>query len=92
VMASHSEKQRALYRSREEAKANGTLPAWYAAREAERLAALPAPPATPHESPEAAAWRAAYPATGEAGPISSKWVLAGGKLTCVWLLPTSSQR
>jgi hypothetical protein len=33
-MASNSEKQRALYRSREAAKAAGTLPAWYAAREA----------------------------------------------------------
>jgi hypothetical protein len=37
-MASNSAHQRALYRSREAAKANGTLPAWYAAREAEREA------------------------------------------------------
>ena len=86
-MASNSEKQRALYRSREEAKANGTLPQWYAAREAERLAAQPAPP-VPYESPEAAAWRAAYSGP-EVGPVGGSWPedATGYSRFMVWRLP-----
>jgi hypothetical protein len=80
-MASNSEKQRALYRSREAAKANGALPAWYAAREAERATPVP------HKSPERAAWDNAYASEQGLGPLSSKWELQGGKLTMVWLLP-----
>lgn len=72
VMASNSEKQRGLYRSREAAKANGTLPAWYAAREAERLAALPAAPPVPFRTPEQIAWERAYSGP-EVGPAGGSW-------------------
>jgi hypothetical protein len=88
MMASNSEKQRALYRSREAAKANGTLPAWYAAREAER----PAPTPVPYESPERIAWEAAY-AGAEVGPQGGSWPDDGRHVPrMVWRLSINSDR
>jgi hypothetical protein len=98
VMASKSEKQRALYRSREEAKANGTLPAWYAAREADRSerterAPPPAapPPPVPFKSPERTAWERAY-SGAEVGPAAVRWEPSGATIRATWLLQTCPHR
>jgi hypothetical protein len=88
-MASKSDKQRALYRSREEAKANGALAQWYAARDAERTA-----PAVPFKSPERLAWENAYSGP-EVGPVGGSWPEDGRHVPrMVWRLPynTGSQR
>ena len=87
-MASNSAHQRALYRSREEAKANGTLPAWYAAREAEREAETAATMA-PFRSAPTVALR------GQLGPIGRpSWPAdaTGYARYMVWGLPIHTPR
>jgi hypothetical protein len=50
-------------------------------------AATVAPAATPvpYESPEAAAWRAAY-AGAELGPQGARWEASGAQIRATWLL------
>jgi hypothetical protein len=105
VMASNSAHQRALYRSREAAKANGTLPAWYAAREAEReaearaaappkaeTAKAPFAPLGAVKSPERTAWDSVYSGP-EVGPVGGSWPDDGRHVPrMVWRLPFNSAR
>jgi hypothetical protein len=52
-----------------------------------------APTPVPYESPEAAAWRAAYAGPGELGPVGGTWPADGRHIPrVVWRLPTSSSR